>query len=60
LSIDFIGKGIIQDSYGYAIFDIKYKAIVLKPFKGEVVDAVVSGVNKVSTNILLLVCVACF
>lgn len=49
LSVDSIGKGIVQDSYGLANFDIKYKAIVLKPFKGEVVDAVVATVNKVAS-----------
>ncbi|KAM0750223.1 hypothetical protein T439DRAFT_339777 [Meredithblackwellia eburnea MCA 4105] len=31
---------------GQAEFKMRYKAIVYKPFKGEVVDGTVSGVNK--------------
>jgi DNA-directed RNA polymerase II subunit RPB7 len=46
LSVDTVSRGVLQDTYGYALFDITYKAIVLKPFKGEVVDAVVTTVNK--------------
>lgn len=32
---------------GQAEFVTKYRAIVFKPFKGEVVDGVVTNVNKV-------------
>lgn len=32
---------------GQAEFITRYRAIVYKPFKGEVVDAVVNNVNKV-------------
>ena len=31
-----------------AEFDVHYKAIVYRPFKGEVLEGVVSNVNKVS------------
>lgn len=43
-----IGRGIVQDGSetGAVEFRIKYRAIVLKPFKNEVVDAVVVTVNK--------------
>jgi DNA-directed RNA polymerase II subunit RPB7 len=42
-----IGKGKILPGSGLAEFKVKYQAIVFKPFKGEVVDAVVTTVNKV-------------
>lgn len=42
-----IGKGRIRDDgTGKASFDVKYKAIVFRPFKGEVIDCVVTSVNK--------------
>ena len=46
-SIDNIGAGIILPSRGFVQYPIKYKAIVFRPFKGEVVDAIVTQVNKV-------------
>ena len=46
-SIDNIGAGLIQPSRGFVVYPIKYKAIVFRPFKGEVLDAVVIQVNKV-------------
>ncbi|KAG2460439.1 EF1G factor, partial [Polypterus senegalus] len=46
-TIDNIGAGIIQPSRGLVLYPVKYKAIVFRPFKGEVVDAVVTQVNKV-------------
>ncbi|ODV87513.1 hypothetical protein CANARDRAFT_21465 [[Candida] arabinofermentans NRRL YB-2248] len=45
MSID-TGKGrIVPGNQGYAEFEVKYRAVVWKPFKGEVVDAIVSSVN---------------
>ena len=43
-----LGRGLVQDGSetGAVEFRIKYRAIVLKPFKNEVVDAVVVTVNK--------------
>lgn len=43
-----MGRGLVQDGSetGAVEFRIKYRAIVLKPFKNEVVDAVVVTVNK--------------
>ena len=35
---------------GQAEFVTRYRAIVFKPFKGEVVDAVVNNVNKVGSS----------
>lgn len=42
-----IGKGMVLVGSGQAEFITRYRAIVFKPFKGEVVDAVVNNVNKV-------------
>ena len=47
-TIDNIGAGLIQPSRGFVIYPVKYKAIVFRPFKGEVLDAVVTQINKVS------------
>ena len=44
--IDSIGEGILQPGRGFSVFNVKYKAIVFRPFKGEVLDAVVTQVNK--------------
>ena len=37
----------IQPGQGFVLYPVKYKAIVFRPFKGEVLDAVVTQVNKV-------------
>ena len=42
-----ISKGKVLPGTGLAEFKVKYQAIVFKPYKGEVVDAVVTTVNKV-------------
>ena len=64
-TIDNIGAGLIQPGRGFVVYPVKYKAIVFRPFKGEVLDAVVTQVNKVrfltvqkcsSMNIFLLEC----
>lgn len=49
-TIDSIGSGVIQPGQGFVVYPVKYKAIVFRPFKGEVLDAVVTQVNKVSTR----------
>merc|ERR1711876_4346 len=46
-TIDQIGAGNIQPGQGFVVYPVKYKAIVFRPFKGEVLDAVVTQVNKV-------------
>lgn len=50
-TIDQIGSGIIQPGQGFVVYPVKYKAIVFRPFKGEVLDAAVTQVNKVRTNL---------
>ena len=47
-TIDNIGAGFIQPGRGFVVYPVKYKAIVFRPFKGEVLDAVVTQVNKVN------------
>ena len=46
-TIDNIGLGMLQPGRGVALYPVKYKAIVFRPFKGEVLDAIVTQVNKV-------------
>lgn len=49
-TIDNIGAGIIQPGQGFVVYPVKYKAIVFRPFKGEVLDAIVTQVNKVNRS----------
>lgn len=49
-SIESVGLGKISDGTGLVTFPVAYKAIVFRPFKGEVVDAVVIQVNKVRSS----------
>jgi DNA-directed RNA polymerase II subunit RPB7 len=64
-----IGAGKIVPGVGLAEFTVKYQAIIFKPFKGEVVDATVTTVNKVPspphptfplTHTCVCVCVLCW
>lgn len=41
-----VGDGKIREGAGLAIFPVDFNAIVFRPFKGEVFDAVVTQVNK--------------
>ena len=47
IQINSIGEGKILPSTGQARFRCWYTAVVMKPFKGEVVDGKVVNVNKV-------------
>jgi DNA-directed RNA polymerase II subunit RPB7 len=42
-----VGKGVLQANTGFAEYMVEYKAIVFKPFKNQVVDGIVTTVNKV-------------
>ena len=42
-----MGKGMIREGTGSASFNVKYMCLVFRPFRGEVIDCVVSSVNKV-------------
>jgi hypothetical protein len=46
LTIIDVGTGKILPGTGQAEFKCKYSAIVMKPFKGEVVDGIVNNVSK--------------
>lgn len=50
-TIDQIGSGVILPGQGFVVYPVKYKAIVFRPFKGEVLDAVVKQINKVMCNV---------
>lgn len=52
VSMSDIGNGIVLSGSGQAEFVARYRAIVFKPFKGEVVDGVVNNVTKVSYKTL--------
>ena len=40
-------QGVIQDTTAFAKFHVTYTCIVFRPFKGEVLDCIVTSVNKV-------------
>ncbi|GMN24035.1 hypothetical protein TIFTF001_000379 [Ficus carica] len=44
--IENIGKGLIRDGTGFVTFPVKYQCVVFRPFKGEILEAVVTMVNK--------------
>ncbi|KAJ4841849.1 hypothetical protein Tsubulata_008666, partial [Turnera subulata] len=44
--IESVGKGLIRDGTGFATFPVKYQCVVFRPFKGEILEAVVTMVNK--------------
>lgn len=46
-TIEDIKAGLIQPGQGFVLYPVTYKAIVFRPFKGAVMDAVVTQVNKV-------------
>ncbi|XP_022939214.1 DNA-directed RNA polymerase II subunit RPB7 isoform X1 [Cucurbita moschata] len=44
--IENIGKGLISDGTGFVTFPVKYQCVVFRPFKGEILEAIVTMVNK--------------
>jgi len=40
-------QGLIREGTGFARFNVTYSCVVFRPFKGEVLDTVVTQVNKV-------------
>ena len=59
VSISDIGKGMVVPGNGQAEFITRYRAIVFKPFKGEVVDGVVHNVTRVRTPSSTTLCFYC-
>ncbi|KAL6995299.1 hypothetical protein U1Q18_005436 [Sarracenia purpurea var. burkii] len=45
--IESVGKGLIRDGTGFVTFPVKYQCVVFRPFQGEILEAVVTMVNKV-------------
>jgi len=45
-SVDEIGEGFVNDAAD-VIFNVKFKALIHKPVKGEVQDGIVTKVDKV-------------
>lgn len=41
-----VSQGLIREGTGFARFDVTYACVVFRPFKGEVLDTVVTQVNK--------------
>jgi DNA-directed RNA polymerase II subunit RPB7 len=41
-----VHQGVIQDTSAFAKFHVTFECIVFRPFKGEVLDCVVTSVNK--------------
>ncbi|KAL6779762.1 RPB7 [Auxenochlorella protothecoides x Auxenochlorella symbiontica] len=46
LNLESLGKARIREGAGSAVFNVTYKCITFKPHKGEVLDVVVTTVNK--------------
>lgn len=44
--MDPIPTGELEDGSGFAVFPLRYQAVVFRPFKGEVLDSVVSKVTQ--------------
>ncbi|KAL6210472.1 hypothetical protein ACLB2K_015704 [Fragaria x ananassa] len=44
--IENIGKGLIVNGTGFVSFPVRYQCVVCRPFKGEILEAVVTMVNK--------------
>jgi len=47
MGIENVGKGLIRDGTGFVTFPVTYKCVAFRPFKGEILEAVVTMVNKV-------------
>jgi len=53
VSIEKVGLGMLPPGKGFAVMPVTYKVIVFRPFNGQVVDGIVTSLNKVS-NILTM------
>lgn len=53
--IESVGKGLIREGVGFVTFPVRYQCVVFRPFKGEILEAVVSMVNKVITIIKIMI-----
>ncbi|KAL6988946.1 hypothetical protein U1Q18_014696, partial [Sarracenia purpurea var. burkii] len=44
--IESVDKGLIRYGTGFVTFPMKHQCVVLRPFQGEILEAVVTMVNK--------------
>eukprot|EP00271_Cylindrocystis_brebissonii_P012325 TRINITY_DN3067_c1_g1_i1.p1 TRINITY_DN3067_c1_g1~~TRINITY_DN3067_c1_g1_i1.p1 ORF type:complete len:178 (+),score=26.51 TRINITY_DN3067_c1_g1_i1:547-1080(+) len=44
--VDSVGAGMIRDGTGFVSFPVKYSCVVFRPFKGEILEVVVTIVSK--------------
>lgn len=49
-AVETIGSGLIRDGTGFVTFPVKYQCVVFRPFKGEILESVVTMVNKVQSR----------
>ena len=49
-AVETIGSGLIRDGTGFVTFPVKYQCVVFRPFKGEILESVVTMVNKVQST----------
>ncbi|KAK1382931.1 hypothetical protein POM88_020666 [Heracleum sosnowskyi] len=45
--VENVGNGMIRDGTRFVTFPVKYQCVVFRPFKGEILEAVVTMVNKI-------------
>mmetsp|Transcript_1697 Transcript_1697/g.5487 ORF Transcript_1697/g.5487 Transcript_1697/m.5487 type:complete len:173 (+) Transcript_1697:72-590(+) len=43
---DHVGMGIVDEETSFAHFSVRFRAIVCRPFKGEIVDGIVTSVSQ--------------
>lgn len=48
-NVETVGQGLIRDGTGFVTFPVKYQCVVFRPFKGEILESVVTMVNKVGS-----------
>merc|ERR1711976_1090769 len=51
ISIEDPSSGKILDTSGDVLFNMRYKAVVMKPFQGEVMDGVIEKVEKYGIHV---------
>lgn len=48
MGVESIGTGLIRDGIGFVTFPVRCQCIVFRPFRGEILGAAVTMVNKVA------------
>jgi len=50
--LESINEGFVNDD-GDAIFNVSFKALVYRPLKGEVIDGIISGIERVGLEVMV-------